>query len=470
MDLLRRLSADIGFDFELFEVEDRKWGAPDRATGKWNGLVEELLSGRADMVVTSLKINSERTNVIDFSIPFFETGVAILVRLREGMISQWAFLEPFSKETWLVIFFGCVNAFAVIVFTFELIYHRFYYRSKFAELRRFSLIESFWVILCMLFNATGNIKQPKSISTRFVTTLWSFICLILVSSFMANLAAFMITKDDYHDFTGVDDYRLKNPFSRNPPWRFATIPHGATETILKSNFPDMHDYMKPYMKATADVGVQAVRQGDLDAFIYDASVLEYKVGRDKECSLRTVGKWYALTGYGIALPKMSKWLQPINKFMVDYQRSGYLQHLEEYWLASACKERQMSDLRNKSNSLRLGNLMAVFVISFCCLLACTIYLFVEYIFMRYCRKSCFILDKCNILAILSPKMGQTIKHYYRRSVGFGLSRVFSQTRKVQTRIGVRPRNLMVKSIISTTHLTRRGYHNSAVRTEMVKEL
>lgn len=36
----------------------------------WNGLIGELTSKRADMVVAPLSINPERARVIDFSKPF----------------------------------------------------------------------------------------------------------------------------------------------------------------------------------------------------------------------------------------------------------------------------------------------------------------------------------------------------------------------------------------------------------------
>lgn len=49
------------------------------------------------MAVGSLTINEERSEVIDFSVPFIETGISVMVSRSNGTVSPSAFLGEESS-------------------------------------------------------------------------------------------------------------------------------------------------------------------------------------------------------------------------------------------------------------------------------------------------------------------------------------------------------------------------------------
>ena len=64
------------------------------------------MDGKADMSMASLSITEERNEQIDFSVPFLETGITIIVAVRDGVISPTAFLGKLSKVFLVFCFFA----------------------------------------------------------------------------------------------------------------------------------------------------------------------------------------------------------------------------------------------------------------------------------------------------------------------------------------------------------------------------
>lgn len=64
----------------------------------------QVVQKRADMAIGSLTINEERSEVVDFSVPFVETGISVMVSRSNGTVSPSAFL---GKEHLCEMIFCC---------------------------------------------------------------------------------------------------------------------------------------------------------------------------------------------------------------------------------------------------------------------------------------------------------------------------------------------------------------------------
>ena len=75
----------------------------------------------------------------------------------------------------------------------------------------------------------------------------------------------------------------------------------------------------------------------IDVYFDDYSTLVYHAAKDKDCSLRVLGKPFFKSGYGIAFPKNSTWTSIFSQKLLEYQKHDHLLMLAHRWLQSSCK-------------------------------------------------------------------------------------------------------------------------------------
>lgn len=106
----------MNLTYTLQLVNDSKYGAEDsKAPFGWNGMVGELIRKEADIALAPLTITSARERVIDFTKPFMETGISIMIkRPKEKYSEVFSFLNPLSHEIWLCIIMSYIGVSMVI--------------------------------------------------------------------------------------------------------------------------------------------------------------------------------------------------------------------------------------------------------------------------------------------------------------------------------------------------------------------
>ncbi|EEB15817.1 glutamate receptor, ionotropic kainate, putative [Pediculus humanus corporis] len=229
---------------------------------------------------------------------------------------------------------------------------------------------------------------------------------VFLAIYTANLAAFMITREEFHEFSGLDDHRLVRPYSHKPMFKFGTVPFTHTDTTIKKYFKEMHNYMQQYNKTLVADGIEAVLNGDLDAFIYDGSVLDYLASQDEDCKLVTMGSWYAMTGYGVAFTRNSKYVDIFNKRLLDFRENGDLERLRRYWMTGTCKPGKQE--HKSSDPLALEQFLSAFLLLMSGILLSALLLFLEYLYFKYIRKHLARSDQGGICALISLSMGKSL--------------------------------------------------------------
>uniref|UniRef100_A0A8C6SPC9 Glutamate receptor n=1 Tax=Neogobius melanostomus TaxID=47308 RepID=A0A8C6SPC9_9GOBI len=327
VDLLEKLAEDMGFTFDLYIVGDGKYGG--YKNGRWTGLVGDLLSGAAHLAVTSFSINSARSQVIDFTSPFFSTSLGILVRTRDTAAPIGAFMWPLHWSMWLGIFVS-LHVTAVFLTLYE-------WHSPFGMTPRgrnrdkvFSFSSALNVCYAILFGRTVAIKTPKCWTGRLLMNLWAIFCLFCLSTYTANLAAVMVGEKTYEQLSGIHDPKLHHP---SQGFRFATVRESSAEDYVKKSFPEMHEYMRRYNVPATPDGIHNLKADPqkLDAFIMDKALLDYEVSIDADCKTLTVGKPFAIEGYGIGLPQNSPLTSNISELVSQYKSDGFMDMLHDKW-------------------------------------------------------------------------------------------------------------------------------------------
>ncbi|NXY56321.1 GRIK3 protein, partial [Callaeas wilsoni] len=184
IDLLKELAIILGFSYEIRLVEDGKYGAQDEK-GQWNGMIKELIDHKADLAVAPLTITHVREKAIDFSKPFMTLGVSILYRKPNGTNpSVFSFLNPLSPDIWMYILLAYLGVSLKPDHTYIYVYKMYIWIHKMGPFPLFPL-PSFPSL------TPGSELMPKALSTRIIGGIWWFFTLIIISSYTANLAAFL---------------------------------------------------------------------------------------------------------------------------------------------------------------------------------------------------------------------------------------------------------------------------------------
>ncbi|OTF69538.1 glutamate receptor, ionotropic kainate 2-like protein [Euroglyphus maynei] len=378
IDLLKAIAEMLNFQYELYLVPDGKYGAENQTTGEWNGLVREIIDKNADLAVASMTINYARESVIHFTKPYMNLGIGILFKLPSTMPTRlFSFMSPLDIDIWLYVLaaYILVSLTMFVVARFSPNEWRLSHPCVAAMdphygadadddnklENQFSMANSFWFTIVTLMHQ-GCDLNPKAASTRIIGAIWWFFTLILVSSYTANLAAFLTVERMITPIQSVEDLAAQSRI------QYGTLESGSTMTFFRDSQIETYQKMWRFMEnrpmvfvKTYDEGVQRVLEGNY-AFLMESTMLDYMVQRN--CNLTQIGGLLDSKGYGIATPIGSPWRDKISLAILHLQEKGIIRMLyDRWWKRPGIKcSRDDKSKEGKANALGIENIGGVFVV------------------------------------------------------------------------------------------------------------
>uniref|UniRef100_UPI0037E87FCA glutamate receptor ionotropic, delta-2 n=1 Tax=Semicossyphus pulcher TaxID=241346 RepID=UPI0037E87FCA len=366
IDVLDALSNYLGFKYEIYVAPDHKYGSL-QSDGQWNGLMGELVFKRADVGLSALTITPERESVVDFTTRYMDYSVGVLLRKAERTVDMFACLAPFDLSLWACIA-GTVLLIGILVYLLNWLNPP---RLPMGSVSSTTLYNSMWFVYGSFVQQGGEVPYT-TLATRMMMGFWWMFALIVISSYTANLAAFLtITRIENSiqslqdlskqtelpygtvlDSAVYDQVRSKamNPFERDPMysqmWRMINRTGGGENNVEESK-----------------EGIRKVKYGRF-GFVWDAAVLEYVANNDEDCSFYTVSNSAPDRGYGIAMQHGSPYRDIFSQRILELQQNGDMDILKLKWWPkdSPCDLYSSVQTRQRGNALDIHSFAGVFCV------------------------------------------------------------------------------------------------------------
>ncbi|MBK0329769.1 transporter substrate-binding domain-containing protein [Rhodobacteraceae bacterium F11138] len=298
IELWEMMAEELGHEYEYREYDTVR------------EMIDATADGEIDIAVSNLTITEERAARIDFSQPWFDSGLRIMVNDSSGS-SFWSVLMGLKDSGFLRAYAWL--AFAVIAASLAFTFFDRKFDKDFPGTFRDGFAESFYTVMTV---ATSG-KPPKRKNLfgwlgRMWQGMWLVFGVVVVAFVTSSITSVMTTLSLKTDIRSVADL---------PGLEVAVVGGSTAETFAMNNGLSTVGYPKISTAAAALI------RGDVQAVIGDKPVLEYYAQRRPEEPLSVVGAVFSPEKYGFGMVRHSPLRADITVEVVGAREDGTMRDL-----------------------------------------------------------------------------------------------------------------------------------------------
>ncbi|XP_062098772.1 glutamate receptor 2.8-like [Humulus lupulus] len=276
---------------------------------KPNGSYDDL---NYDAVVANTTIRANRSQYVDFTLPYTESGVAMVVPMRDNKTkSAWIFLKPLTWDLWVTTF--CF--FLFIGFVVWVLEHRV--NEDFRGPPSHQIGTSFSFSFSTMERVVSNLA-------RFVVIIWVFVVLILTQSYTASLASLLTVEKLQPTITDINQL-LRNG-ERVGCFRNSFV-YGLLE---KTGFPSWQ--IVPLNSTDQCDHFLSIGSAKGGIFAYVDETPNTRIFLGQYCSKYTlIGPIFNTVGYGFVFPKGSPLVCDVSRAILNVTETEEMKKTENKW-------------------------------------------------------------------------------------------------------------------------------------------
>jgi polar amino acid transport system substrate-binding protein len=266
---------------------------------------DAMANGKADLVVGNIYIQSALFNQMEFSQPYFRTGLQIMVpearpktfhRLIEDL-EMWGHLKIF----WSLI--GCILAASIFVALFER-KHNPDFPKGWAD----GFAEALYYVVSLSLGKSAY-KGFGGWKGRLVMIVWTILGVVVIIFLTSSVTATLTAEAISSHIVGPE-----------------SLPGKTVGVVTGSH---AMDYLKEYSityneYANMDDAVRALIKGSIPGVVGSAPILQYYDNSHMAMPITEVGPIFWPYYYGFAMPIGSSLRGPLNRALLSLEENGSL--------------------------------------------------------------------------------------------------------------------------------------------------
>ncbi len=226
-------------------------------------MMQALLGGTIDFVANPLSLTDKRLKNYRLTIPFYTSNMGVVTKpsTRIAIFTAIKHLMNWPTIKAALVLLSFVFVFALLMWLFERRANQRQFRKGFR-----GIFDGIWWAFVTMSTVGYGDKVPMSRAGRILTVFWMLYAVALFSVFTAEISSELTITKLQSDIKNLDDLRKI---------KLGTMERSGYASMLQVN------KMKYTVFQTISDGFSALDDKRIDAFIYDAGVLDYIISKDK---------------------------------------------------------------------------------------------------------------------------------------------------------------------------------------------